>query len=372
MTVRKTVEQKVLCHLRKSVIPRITYNTFDNNYYENGEVLNLKKLAHNITDKIGTVSVQTLDSMLQQEVTTNFNVLTDMLTKCYLEYGQNDSVDYLCDNIFKCGSEIEKIYVRKFLIGAVARAFAPGCELHTMLILYTPKGGYRKTRFFRNLVEDRYCYDAEYSVNNIELRKTCSNFWLVLFDEIDDGLTPNKLSSFKKFITETKDTWREYYTTSSQVIRPRQYALCGTTNKKELLIDTTEERRFWVVDLKGRIDIDWVVENRDKIWAQAVYLYRSGEQWWLTDDQQEVSNTHVKQFKKTNAYDDEIVETALAFEEPFTLKMLAEQLNVPEVGYQKFSNYAKSLLTSRTNLKYPTKPSRNNGAMGRWWKNVDK
>lgn len=370
MTLKKTIDQKVLLYLRKSVVPRLTYNVFNNNFYENGEPFKLDKLSHVLTEKIGTVSEVTLERMLRQEVTVTFNSLTDHLTKCYLEYGENDSVDKLCNEVLSCETEIEKLYVRKFLIGAVARAFNPGCELQTMLILYTEKGGYGKTRFFRNLVENVYCYEAEYTTNNVELRKSCSNFWIALFDEVDSGLTPNKLSSFKKFISETKDVWREYYTTSSQVIKPRQYVMCGTTNKKELLIDSTEERRFWIVNLQKKIDIDWVVENRNRIWSQAVFLYRSNEKWWLTETEQIVSNKHVCKFKKTDAYDDEIVETALSFVTPFTLKMLADELKVSDVNYQKFANHARNVLVNKTSLKYPDKTTRYNGAVGRWWQPV--
>ena len=372
MTVKKTPEQKVLLYLRKNVIPRLTYNEFGNNFYENGQPFDIDKLLHTLTEKVGNIGLSTLERMLRQEVTTTFNQLTDYLTKCYLEYGKNQSIHQLCNEILSCESEIEKKYIEKFLTGAVARAFKPGCELQTMLILHTEKGGYGKTRFFRNLVESDYCIDVEYSSNNIELRKSCSNFWIALFDEVDSGLTPNKLSSFKKFISETKDVWREYYTTSSQVIKPRQYVMCGTTNKKELLIDSTEERRFWIVNLQKKIDIDWVVENRNRIWSQAVFLYRSNEKWWLTEAEQIVSNKHVCKFKKTDAYDDEIVETALSFVTPFTLKMLADELKVSDVNYQKFANHARNVLVNKTSLKYPDKTVRYNGAVGRWWQPITK
>lgn len=63
---------------------------------------------------------------------------------------------------------------------------------------------------------------------------------------------------------------------------PRHCVLVGTSNEQEFLADPTGDRRFWVVPVNRRIDCKLLAQERDQIWAAAVALYRQGEQWWLT------------------------------------------------------------------------------------------
>ena len=51
-------------------------------------------------------------------------------------------------------------------------------------------------------------------------------------------------------------------------------------------------RRFWVIETTAsrarKIDSPWIREHRDQIWAQADALFKSGEEWWLTSEEDEV------------------------------------------------------------------------------------
>jgi hypothetical protein len=43
--------------------------------------------------------------------------------------------------------DLKRAYLRKFMIGAVARIMAPGCKMDTMLVLYSKRQGVGKSRF---------------------------------------------------------------------------------------------------------------------------------------------------------------------------------------------------------------------------------
>jgi predicted P-loop ATPase len=63
--------------------------------------------------------------------------------------------------------------------------------------------------------------------------------------------------------------------------------LIGTINDdgSGLLNDPTGNRRFVIVPLK-RIDFGYQKCNRDQLWAQVMHLYRSGEPWRLTAEEE--------------------------------------------------------------------------------------
>jgi Virulence-associated protein E len=61
------------------------------------------------------------------------------------------------------------------------------------------------------------------------------------------------------------------------VNRPRQLIFVGSTNDPTYLRDTTGNRRWWPVRLKGKIDLGRLERDRDQLWAEAVVAEASGE-----------------------------------------------------------------------------------------------
>jgi predicted P-loop ATPase len=59
----------------------------------------------------------------------------------------------------------------------------------------------------------------------------------------------------------------------------RTVVICGTTNDKGWHHDATGGRRFWPIDVEGKVDLAWLEANVDQLWAEALSRYVAGEAW---------------------------------------------------------------------------------------------
>ncbi|MFM5955712.1 MAG: VapE domain-containing protein, partial [Dolichospermum sp.] len=112
------------------------------------------------------------------------------------------------------------------------------------------------------------------------------------------------VSSLKRFITAKEDTFRAPYA-RKEARHPRPSLFAGTTNETEILLDPTGDRRFWVLKVQiDKIPLAELIKDRDKIWAAADALYRKGERWDLTDQEERSRIDLNKHFRKTHYWDD--------------------------------------------------------------------
>lgn len=171
------------------------------------------------------------------------------------------------------------VFGTKFLIGAVARVYEPGCQMDNMLVLEGRQGA-GKTTACAALFGRDYMISSISDFKSKEAAIALQGRWVVEVAELA-ALNKTDVRDVKKFITETVDQYRPVHGRST-IDRPRRCVFVGTTNEHQYLKDATGNRRFWPVPC-GDIDMDGIRENRDQLWAEAVALYRSGEPWWIVD-----------------------------------------------------------------------------------------
>ena len=173
-------------------------------------------------------------------------------------------------------SEYMRAVGAKWLIGAVARAFQPGCKNDTCLILEGQQGTLKSTAlrtlaspWFADEIADLGSKDAALQVRGV---------WLIELSELD-AMARGEVARVKAFMSRQTDRFRPPFG-RRPIEAPRECVFAGTSNHGNYLKDETGGRRFWPV-LCGWINIDDLHRDRDQLWAEAVSRYRAGEKWWL-------------------------------------------------------------------------------------------
>lgn len=165
----------------------------------------------------------------------------------------------------------------KWLVGAVARIFEPGCKLDTMVVLEGGQGDFKSTSI-RSLFGDEWFSDSKMTIGDKDALAQMQGKWAYEMAEMDAHRKADD-TAFKQFLTTQIDRVRWHYGKRAEDVR-RQCIFVGTTNMDQYGKDETGMRRVWPVDV-GSIDVHVIRALRDQLWAEAVFRYRARETWWV-------------------------------------------------------------------------------------------
>ena len=178
-------------------------------------------------------------------------------------------------------TQYARTIARKCLVAAVARMLDPGCKWDHTLILFGDEG-LGKTFWIQSMSRG---YSA--SLGNIGDKDTLiamQRSWIMVSDE-GHSLAKADVDAQKEFLTRTEDVFRMPYDREA-VPHPRHCVIWGSTNDKIFLRRMEGNRRFLIVHCEKKVDFGLLTDEYiNQVWAEAVHLYREGEQLFLSDDQ---------------------------------------------------------------------------------------
>ncbi len=182
-------------------------------------------------------------------------------------------------------SQYVRAVTRKVLCAAVARVFNPGCKYDTILVLNGPQG-IGKSTLIANL-------GGEWFSDSLQLADThdktaaekLQGYWILEIGELA-GLRKADVETLRSFLSRQNDIYRASFG-RRPAPHPRQCVFIGTTNAENgYLRDTTGNRRFWPVRVKGQSSKKpWEISTYEikQLWAETLKLYKDGEQLHLED-----------------------------------------------------------------------------------------
>ena len=233
---------------------------------------------------------------------SSYHPIQNYLDDCYKKHGDNTSI--LSDLAAKCFGTINPLYevfLQKTLIAAVARIYEPSCKVDSVLTL-VGKQGYQKSTFFEALAGvENFTDNLDKELNSKDNLMRLHRKWLCEIGEIDRVANSKYEGDLKNFITIKTDLLRLPYALSTKEFK-RRFLFVGTSNRADFLTDPTGDRRYWLVQVAKEIDVEYVKEYRDQIWAAAVSLYKNGAKWWLSDLEKAASDRNNERYRSDSPW----------------------------------------------------------------------
>ncbi len=196
-------------------------------------------------------------------------------------------------------------FVLCFFLGAVGRAFDPGCNHASVLVLVGAQG-VGKSRFFRELA-GLFFNESRIEVGEKDGAIKTHSAWIHEFPEVESLTLFREASSVKAFLTFERDLFRPPYGRTTVNV-PRSSIFVATTNQRDFLRDEsgTGSRRWHPIFVRTRIPCELVRELRDQLWAEAVVRWRAGEASRLTFEEEQRREVLAREFQQIDEWENAV------------------------------------------------------------------
>ena len=186
------------------------------------------------------------------------------------------------------GADPVETFLRKWLVGAVARALTGAQNFVPVLIGAQGQG---KSTLARWIAPDPQLF-ADDAIDP-DSRESIVLAGRILIHELSElgSVTRRKdVDALKRFLVAQESLVRLPYARTATTIRHRASYIATSNIADDLLRDSSGNRRFVALNIES---IDWRYEAIDKLqlWAQAVALFQSGYEFTLSTDEQSYQST---------------------------------------------------------------------------------
>lgn len=174
---------------------------------------------------------------------------------------------------------------KKIFVAVVSRIYTPGCKFDYLPIFVGEQGIGKSTLIKLMALRPAWFSD---SLGDIENKDVILQMRSKLIIENGELTMFNKkeVTSQKAFLSRSTDRARLPYDRLPRDL-PRQCIIISSTNENKFLIDETGNRRMWPIEM-GTIHLREVAAQIPQLYAEAIVLFRQGEQNFLDNEEARV------------------------------------------------------------------------------------
>lgn len=234
-----------------------------------------------IEDNYGLNSMEKIMEALNIVISENsFNPVVDYLEQIKWD-GKKRIDNLLPDYLGVEKNEYSETVMKLFMLGAISRAYQPGCKFDYMPVLVGEQG-VGKSTFFKILAGNDAWYNDNFNtVEGDKAAEKLRGMWIVELAELLATKKAKEVESIKAFITSTIDSYRAPYGRRTEQ-RPRMCVFAGTTNNSHFMTDRTGNRRYLPLIVRKAFVKKSMFDNPAQVqeefrqaWAEAVHIYKT-------------------------------------------------------------------------------------------------
>ncbi len=214
-------------------------------------------------------------------------------------FGAKNAPDYYISQVF-----------RKWMVASVTRIFEPGKKFDWMIVLQGETGT-GKTSFGDILFGEDYYTDGLPPLHDKDAALNLQGQRCIEFGELAQ-LAKSDLETVKSFVSRRIDKVRPHYGRMKVELK-RQCVFIATVDREQYLKDDAGNRRFMPIEI-GPLNFDQLIEDRDQLWAEALFIYQNGfEDTLYLEGEAKVFAAHIQSTKMIHDESDFMVEDLLKF-----------------------------------------------------------
>ena len=205
---------------------------------------------------------------------------------------------------------LKETLIRRWLVSAVAMGVDGGnARRQARGVLVFVGGQYvGKTRWAlrlgpedQNLVMEGVAVDPD----NKDTVINALTHWVCELGELDATFRRSDIARMKAFVSQGTDKVRMPYDRRASEYA-RRTVFFASVNEHNFLVDETGNTRWWTIPVTA-VHHDHDIDMQ-QLWAEVYELYRGGEQWWLTAEENKALIEHNRDHESTDPIEEAILE----------------------------------------------------------------
>jgi predicted P-loop ATPase len=229
--------------------------------------------------------------------------------------------------------EADRVIIKTWMTAAIAAAFSEnGFTNHGVLVIQGPQG-IGKTAWVVRLAPTE-CNAIAVGVlldpKNKDSVINSNRFWINEIGELDATLNKSDIAHLKSYITSSIDNIRSPYARRENRL-PRRTAYIATVNEHNFLVDTTGNRRWWVI---SATEIDYAHKfDMQQVWAEVYHSWKNGALTYLPKEVQALIDSNNLDHEKIDPIH-EAIHTNYDWATPRTRSLTVTEI-MKEIDYHK-------------------------------------